>query len=115
MIVDTQIRTINCDGPGCENNAAFDIKRPFQEVVVEFPWLKTFRAVSTSYGTVFAYCSDNCLMEHCSTGIQNPPEERKVIDISTGGSANAIRLAAEAARKAQEATKNIKAGAPVIL
>lgn len=113
-ILDVQIRTIACNGPNCDKTITFD-QAQYKETVNATPWLQTMRVIQTSTGAVFAYCSDTCEMENTATGVHNPPETKKIVDISTAGGNNAIALAAEAAKRAIEATKSLKAGAPVTL
>jgi len=116
-IIDTNFRTVTCNGPNCNKTITFNMqeqdKEKAQAVFNDNPWLKTLRIVQAS-GKNFAYCSDTCEVESVTLGTHNPPEERKIIPIDGGGRAQ-IREAAAAAAAAAEASRAIKAGENVTL
>ena len=113
-IVDAQIRSISCNGPKCDKTVTFDVKN-HEQVSKDNPWLSTGRNVGTVFGATFFYCSDTCEMENTAAGAHNPPVPKNVVDISEAGGQNAIRLAAEAAKRTEQATKDLKDGKPVTL
>jgi hypothetical protein len=49
-------------------------------------------------------------MESAATGIHNPPTQKTLVDPNEAGGQNAIALAAAAAKRAENATKQLKAG-----
>lgn len=111
-IVDSQFRTVTCNGPECKKTVTFNMqekdKAKAEAVMADNPWLKTLRLVQ-AHGENFAYCSDECEVNSVSLSIHNPPEERKIISIDGAGSAQVRQAAAEAAAAA-EAERAIKAG-----
>jgi hypothetical protein len=111
-ITDVQIRTITCNGPNCTKTVTFDVK-DHERITADNPWLIATRQVGTSFGASLIYCSDTCEMEATASGAHNPPTPKAVVDISEAGGQNAIRLAAEAAKKAEEATNRLKQGKPI--
>lgn len=111
-IVDNQYRTITCNGPNCTKTATFNIKEA-EAAVKENPWLENTRLVNRlSDGRVFAYCSDACEVDAVTAGSHNK-EEKKVIEMPTGASREAIMRAAAAAKAAEEGAKALKEGRPV--
>jgi hypothetical protein len=116
-VIDTQYRTISCNS--CKNTVTFEVeenKKNPNPTMNENPWLATTRLVQGG-GKNYVYCSDECEVEGVTAGNHNPPEEKKIIDISKVGAnaVNAIKMAAEKAARDEQATKDIKDGNPVTL
>lgn len=111
-IHDTVIRTITCNGPECKNTVTFEQKEN-KEAVDANPWLKSARVIQTGDGRNLVYCSDVCEVNGVGSGAHNPPEAKKVIEMPTGGSLDAIKKAAAAAKAAEEGTKALREGRPV--
>lgn len=113
MIVDVQVRTISCDS--CDKSTTFNVKDA-QQAVNDNPWLNATRVVQRIFdGKNFTYCSDECELSAVSNGSHNPPEQKKIVEVAGSGSSEAIKIAADAAKKAEEATKAIKQGQPAKL
>ena len=109
-IVDVQIRTVTCNGVGCDKTVTYDAK-DIQPTIEANPWLKTLRIVQTASGRNFAYHSDECELSAVAAGSHNPEEPKKIIAMPAG--ANAIAAAAAAAKAAEEGTKALKSGADI--
>ncbi len=110
MIIDITFRTMSCNGVDCDKTVTFKTSEG-KEAEEQNPWLKNARIVNVPGKQPILYCSDSCEVSGVTTGQHNPVEQRKVIDISTaGGGRAAIQQAAEAARLAETATKELKAG-----
>lgn len=111
-IIDSQFRTVTCNGPQCTKTVTFNIqekdKAKAEAVMADNPWLKTMRIVQ-AHGENFVYCSDECEVNNVAQGLHNPPEERKIVSIDGGGNMQIRQAAAEAAAAA-EAERAIKAG-----
>ena|ERR1700722_9747920 len=113
-IIDMTIRTISCDGPDCKNSETFNVQET-EAKVKDTPWMKHLRLVQVVVGGKnLAFCSDVCEAKSIGAGAHNPPEAKKIIEMPTGNE-YAIKLAAEAARKAKADTEALKAGQPVTL
>jgi hypothetical protein len=109
-ILDSQIRSIVCDGPGCGKEVMFDLKD--QKTVFENPdnvWLKSTRITQTGDGRNLVYCSDTCEVKGVATGKHNIPEAPKII---TPTNPAAIIEAARAAQQAKQAEQAIRDGQP---
>jgi len=107
-----QIRTITCDA--CEKTVTFDMDQ-HQEALKDNPWMNTTRLVQSGDGRPFLYCSDSCEVTGAGTGNHYIPEPKKIIETPQVGAAQAIKIAAEAAKQAREGTAAIKAGRPTNL
>ena len=110
---EVKIRTIGCDGPNCNKSVTFD-QKDHEKVTAENQWLIPGRNVGTSFGAVFFYCSDTCEMEAAATGIHNPPVPKKLVDPSEVGGQKAVEIAAAAAERARQATRELKAGRGIV-
>lgn len=109
-ILDTVIRTIACDGPGCDKQVLFD--RKAEKETFENPdnvWLKSCRVVQSADGRNIVYCSDTCEVKGAATGKHNIPEPPKVV---TDANPAAIAAAAAAAARTKEADQAIRGGQP---
>jgi hypothetical protein len=108
-VIDATYRTMTCNGVGCTNSVTFDIKNA-EETFKATPWLRTFRIVQAN-GRNFFYCGDLCEISGIEAEVHNPPEEKKIVELPSVGSAtSAIQAAAAAARAAEESTRKIKSG-----
>lgn len=107
-VLDVQVRTMTCDNE-CGKTITFDVKDA-QKVVEENPWLNTGRFIQTGDRRGFFYCSDKCEVEATGTGKHNVPEPKKIVETPSVGAAQAIKIAAQAAENAREATKALKTG-----
>lgn len=108
-IIDTPIRTITCDGPGCLRTTTFDQK---DKTVLDKPensWLKTSRGVQSADGRNFTYCSDICEVKGAETGRHNVQEPPKIV---TEANPAVIAAAAQAAANARRADAAIRDGQP---
>lgn len=111
-IIDAQFRTMTCNT--CEKTVTFNAKDAQTVTNQEGnEWLKTGRIVTRGDGQVFLYCTDACEVAAVSAGEHNPPAPKQIVEAPQGEAA--IKLAAEAAKAAAEATKSIKAGKPTKL
>lgn len=107
-IVDSQFRTISCNA--CDKSVTYD--RQKEKETFDDPenvWLKSVRQITSLDQRVMAYCSDVCEVTGVGTGAHNLPEPKKIIE-TTGASAAQIKMAADAAKAAEEATKIMKSG-----
>lgn len=59
------------------------------------------------------FCSDECTIKASGTGVLNVPEPKRIV--APAASADAVKLAAQAAENARKATEAMKAGGPVTL
>jgi hypothetical protein len=108
-IADTVVRTISCDGPGCDKSVMFD--RKDEKATFENPdnaWLRTTRVVQSADGRNLVYHNDECEVKGTATGAHNILEAPKIVP----GNAAAVALAAQAAAQTQEADKTIRDGQP---
>lgn len=113
-VIDTQFRTITCNGPKCDKTVTYDVKQANETIADEKnAWLHAVRFTSTSDGRNFAYCSDTCELEGIGTGIHNKPETKKIVDAPATPAA--VAAAAAAAKQAEDATKALKAGGKVTI
>jgi hypothetical protein len=109
-IIDSVIRNISCDGPGCTKAVLFDRKE--EKAAFENPenvWLKSTRVVQSADGRNLAYCSDTCEVKGAGTGKHNIPEAPKIV---TQTNAAAIAAAAAAAANARQTEQAIREGQP---
>lgn len=108
-IIDSAIRNISCDGPGCLKSLLYD--RKDEKTTFEMPensWLRTTRVTQTADGRNLVYCSDACEVNGAATGVHNIPEAPKVIQATSPA---AIAMAAKAAEHAKAAEQAIREGA----
>lgn len=113
-IQNTQIKTVTCNGPGCERTATYDVREERQAIELpENAWMKSLRIVQTFDQRGLLYCSDICEAQGVGTGQHNAPEPKKLIDgVATPAQ---IAQAAAAAKEAEAATKALKAGSGLTL
>ena len=109
-IIDSQIRQIKCDGPGCTRDIIFD--RKDERMTFENPdnsWLKATRVTQTADGRNLVTCSDACNVELIKTGKCNLPEAPKVATAATQAEVSAAVAMAKARAEADAA---IRSGQP---
>ena len=112
-VVQSQFVTFSCDGPECGKATTFAATQEDQKVaVISNPWLNGMRFIKTADGREVAYCSDECEVKAVATGAHNKLEPKRIVDAT--GQAQ-VNLAAEAAKRAANATAALKAGAGVQL
>ena len=107
-ILDSTIRTLACDAPGCTKQVIFDHKEA--QTVLALPenvWVKGHRIIVTADNRNFAYCSDICEVKGIETGKHNVLEAPKVVPV---GNAAAIAAAAQAAAQARQTDAAIRSG-----
>ena len=108
-IIDSQIRAISCDGPGCPKQVMYDRKTEKETFeLAENVWLRGTRVVQTADGRNVVYCSDICTVKGVETGVLNIPEQPKI----AMGNPAAIAAAAQAAANARQTNEAIKTGQP---
>jgi len=113
-LIDSAVRTITCNGPECPHTVTFD--RREEKQTFDAPgneWMKSVRIIQTVDGRNIVYCSDACEIKGVATGSHNLPTPKKIIDAPA--SSASIQAAAAAAKRAEEATAALKAGAPVTI
>ena len=101
-IVDSQIRTITCDG-GCGKKILFDQKdqqATFQNN--ENAWLKGVRVIQTFDGRNFCYCGDECELKGVTLGKHNIPT---IIQTAGQAQVNEAVKYAENVQKADEVAR----------
>lgn len=106
-IIDSVIRTIACDAPGCDKSLLFD--RKDEKSVFENSdnvWLKSTRIVQSADGRNIVYCSDTCEVKGTATGKHNIPEAPKIVTAANPAAIVAAATAAAAARQTEEAIRN---------
>jgi len=109
-ILDSVIRTISCDAPGCNKQILFD--RKDEKATFEVPenvWLKSARVVQSADGRNIVYCSDTCEVKGTATGKHNIPEPTKIVQAANPA---AIIAAAQAAHQAKQTEQAIRDGQP---
>jgi hypothetical protein len=108
-IIDVAYRSITCNGTDCVRTITFEPKEA-ETTAKENPWLRNLRIVQAA-GRNFTYCSDECMLTGIESGVFNPVEEKKIVQIpGTASATSAIQAAAAAARAAEESTRRIKSG-----
>ena len=113
-LIDTQFRTISCNGPECTKTVTFAMSQEKQTFEApENVWLKSMRLVQTLDARKLVYCSDECEAKAVATGVHNLPEPKRIID--NVASAAQVQAVAAAAKAQEAATVAIKAGGPVTL
>jgi len=101
----TSFVTITCDGRDCSKTATFPQSEQGEaQAMIDNVWMQSLRFVQTPDNRKFTYCSDECEAIATGLGIHN----KAVIVPAT--QPNSIGLAAQAAARAAEATKALKAG-----
>ena len=101
----TTFVTITCDGRDCLKTATFpQTELGEAQAMIDNVWMQSLRFVQTPDNRKFTYCSDECEAIATGLGIHN----KAVIVPAT--QPNSIGLAAQAASRAAEATKALKAG-----
>jgi len=112
-VVQSAFVTFSCDGPECGKTATFAATQEDRQLAVtNNPWLNAMRFVKTGDGREVSYCSDECEINAVSAGAHNRLEPKRIVDAA--GQAQ-VNLAAEAAKRAAQATAALKAGAGVQL
>lgn len=101
---DEQLRTIKCDGPGCDKVVTFNLKDV--KAIQAIEWLKGVRVIATGDNRSFSYCSDVCEVKGVTTGQHNLKEPPKVIAGATEADVKAAAAQAEGEAAATEALKN---------
>ncbi len=93
---DVQLRTIKCDGPGCDKTVTFDLKDV--KAIQAIEWLKSVRVVQTGDNRAFAYCSDVCEVKGVTSGEHKVKERPTIAPASEADIRQAVAQAdAEAA------------------
>lgn len=102
-----QFQTLTCDQ--CQTTVTFQAQQQgvAEQVLTEYPWLKTARNVATSDGRRFFYCKDECEIKAAGEGKHNPVEPSRII--AQAGPAT-VAQASAAAKASQDATEAIKSG-----
>jgi hypothetical protein len=107
-IIDTQVRTITCDGPECTKTITYEQSQ--HKAVIANPdnaWLMGVRLTQTADGRNLAYCSDVCEVKSVGAGKHNIPEPSKIIPAVNPA---AVIAAANAAAQAKAAEQAIREG-----
>lgn len=107
--------TVTCNGPNCDKTiTCLATPEAHKEAADKNPWMLSYRNITTFDGRQFGYCSDVCEVDSITAGNHNKLEQKKVVSVDSNAEFQ-MRQAAEAARRAEEATKNLKEGSPVTL
>jgi hypothetical protein len=115
-VIETQIRTLTCDGKECDKTITYDMKTHNQVILDPVnAWLLNTRIVSTADGRNLVFCSSLCEASAVESGLNDPPQLKKVVSITDVGGSAAIKFAAAAAKKAADATRALKEGQNVNL
>lgn len=107
-IIDTNIRSITCDGPGCSKTVLYD--RKDEKATFELPeniWLRATRVTQTADGRNLVFCGDVCEVKSVETGKHNIAEPPKIV---TASNPAAIAAAAQAAANARQTDAAIRDG-----
>jgi hypothetical protein len=107
-IIDSEIRSISCDGPECTKAVLYD--RKDEKATFELPenvWLRSTRVTQTADGRNLVFCSDVCEVNSVGTGKHNIPEPAKLV---TATNSAAVAVAAQAAAHARQTDQAIRAG-----
>lgn len=116
----TMYQTVTCNGPNCNKTVTYEASQEMTELAKpENAWVSKARVVTDlrqeqrpgAAKRVFIYCSDVCEIESAQTGAHNPPEPRRIVTNQTPAQ---VAQAAAAAKAAEEATRQLKAG-PVLV
>ena len=99
---DKRLRTIKCDGPGCDKSVEFDLSDI--KAIQAIEWLKGVRVIQTGDNRAFSYCSDVCEVKGVTTGAHNLKEPPKVQPASQAEIKQAVAQA-EAASATDQALK----------
>jgi len=112
MVVESKFLTFSCDAPECGKAITFAAtQEDHKAALASNPWLTTMRFIKAA-GKEVSYCSDECEIRAVATGAHNPVEPKLIVDTANQAQ---INLAAEAAKRAANATAALKAGAGVQL
>ena len=97
--------TITCDGRDCLKTVTFpQTEEAEKQAMIDNVWMQSLRFVQTPDNRKFTYCSDECEAIATGLGVHN----KAVIVPAT--QPNSVGLAAQAAARAAEATRALKAG-----
>ncbi len=111
-VTQTVFRTISCNADGCDKTVTFEASK--EKDVLQLPenvWVKSFRTIQTIDNRVFGYCSDACEITGATSGVHNIQEKRIISD---AGNPAQVQMAAQAAKAAEEATKQLRAGKGIV-
>jgi len=112
-VIQSSFITFSCDAFECGNTVTFAATKEDRDAAaISSPWINAMRFVKTADGREVSYCSDECEIKAIATGAHNRIEPKRIVDAA--GQAQ-INLAAEAAKRAANATAALKAGAGVQL
>lgn len=100
---DKQLRTIKCDGPGCDKEVEFDLRDA--AAIQAIDWLKGVRVVQTGDNRAFSYCSDVCEVKGVTT-LQHNLKEKSLVAPATEADVRAASVQAAGDAAATEALKN---------
>jgi hypothetical protein len=117
----TTIRTVTCDGPGCDKTITFEmgsretgVPKETEALLTapENAWMNTtLRTVTTPDGRQLIFHDDVCEVNSVATGNHNKPEPKKVIQMpSSAAAVEQIRKAAVEAAARKQADKDLRAG-----
>lgn len=107
-IIDSNIRSIQCDGPECTKLVLYD--RKAEKETFELPenvWLRATRVTQTADGRNLVFCSDVCQINSIAMGTHNVPEPPKIV---TATNPAAVAAAAKAAAGAKAAEAAVRSG-----
>lgn len=110
---DKQLRTIKCDGPGCDKVVEFDLKDV--KAIQAIEWLKGVRVVQTGDNRNMAYCSDVCEVKGVTTGAHNLQEKPTIVPAASEADVRAAAVQAAGDAATTEALKTGEGGAKVTL
>lgn len=120
-MINTVYATVTCDGPECQKTVTYLASDEQAELAKpENAWvLKTARIVQNLIPApgqqkpqARMFCSDECEIKSAATGAHNVPEPKRII--AGAASAEHVAAAAAAAKMAQQATEQIKAGPQLV-
>jgi hypothetical protein len=109
---DKQLRTIKCDGPGCDKEVEFDLRDV--KAIQAIEWLKGVRVIQRGDNKAFSYCSDVCEVKGVTTGQHNLPDKPLVAPATEGDVRSAVAQA-EASAQTTEALKTGEGEAKITL
>jgi hypothetical protein len=98
--------TIKCDGPECSKTVTFpQTIEGEQEALKTNSWLSTVRFIQTYDNRKFVYCSDECEAKGIGTS-QHNKLDKKILT----GDAQTMKIAAQDAERARQATDALRKG-----
>ncbi|MGH7744621.1 MAG: hypothetical protein ACREQ5_07370 [Candidatus Dormibacteria bacterium] len=100
---DKRLRSIKCDGPGCDKAVEFDLADI--KAIQAIDWLKGVRVIQTGDNRNFSYCSDVCEVKGVTTGQHNLKEQPQIQIAASPAEIKALAEQAQAAAVAEEALK----------